>query len=135
MARKSPNPALSIVAPAPTPPPPPIELREHGLALWASIHRQYRIVDAGGIALLAQICRAWDRAEALRARIDDDGEVLTDKGGNPKSHPSLRDEIACQAFIARGLERLGLNLEPLRATAGRPGGKGLACWIPPTAAE
>jgi hypothetical protein len=40
----------------------------------------------------------------------------------PKAHPALRDELALRAFITRTLQRLGLDVEPVRAGVGRPGG-------------
>jgi hypothetical protein len=84
--------------------------------------RQYDISDAGGLALLGQICAAWDRVESLTAAIERDGPVLyTGQTGTPRVHPGLKDEIANRGFISRGLERLGLNLEPVRSSVGRPG--------------
>ena len=48
--------------------------------------------DAAGIELLAQACAAADRAEALRAAIDRDGEVVQTRTG-PRAHPGLRAEL------------------------------------------
>jgi hypothetical protein len=88
----------------------------------------YRIEDEGGIELLAQACAALDRAEALAAAIAEDGAVIRTRSG-PKSHPACKDELACRAFVARTLERLGLNVEVVKSP-GRPT-KPLG-WIPPT---
>lgn len=115
-----PKPPLSIVgASASSPfPEPPGALGEAGLSLWNRVQREYGISDSGGAELLYQICGAADRLGQLQAAIDADGPVIQTRNG-PKSHPALRDEIACRAFIARGLTRLGLSLEPVRAP-GRP---------------
>ena len=78
----------------------------------------YRIDDVGGIELLAQVCAAQDRVEALAEAINRDGETLHTRNG-PKAHPALRDELACRAFIVRTLERLGLNVETIKPM-GRP---------------
>lgn len=59
--------------------------------------------DAGGTALLAQICHAQDRVEQLASQIAIDGVVIYTKTG-PKAHPAMRDELANRAFIVRGLQ-------------------------------
>ena len=128
------NKSITLLPPNAEPPAPPLKLQDPGMALWRSILKQYDIRDAGGIALLAQICRAWDRCERLVREIERDGEILRDIDDGLKAHPAMKYEIQCQAFISRGLERLGINLQPLHASARRPGGMGLS-WIPPTAAE
>jgi hypothetical protein len=95
--------------------------------LWTRIASKYDVTDAGGVELLTLACQSLDRAEGLRAQIDEDGEVLYIKG-IPKAHPAVRDEINCRAFIARSLSRLGLAVEvsPIR-NVGRPpiGGYGV----------
>jgi hypothetical protein len=83
---------------------------------------QYQIDDAGGIELLCQACQAADRVEALSEQINRDGEIVRARGGIPRSHPGLRDEIALRSFIVRTIERLGLNFEAVRASVGRPPG-------------
>lgn len=83
---------------------------------------EYQIADRGGIELLAQACTALDRAEALAARIAQDGEILVVKGV-PHAHPCIREELAARAFDCRTLQRLGLNIEPVKP-AGRPAGVG-----------
>ncbi len=82
------KPPLTLIASTPTAVGPPRELGEHGLALWTSIQAEYRIDDVGDITVLVQLCAAADRAEALGARIDADGETITGKMGL-KAHPCL----------------------------------------------
>ena len=48
-----------------------------------------------------------------------DGEMIR-IGESVRSHPLLRDEATFTALAARLLARLGLDLEPVRAAAGRP---------------
>ena len=98
---------------------PPRQLGEHGLALWNSVMAEYRIEDRGGIELLAQACTALDRAESLAQAVARDGETAMSKGGLPKVHPAVREEMNCRAFVCRVLERLGLNVEAVRPQ-GRP---------------
>jgi hypothetical protein len=100
----------------------PPDLGEHGLELWRSVQAQYQIDDAGGYAMLHQACLALDRAEACRAQIAEDGQVVRARG-TIKDHPLLRHEVAARAFAVRTLARLGLDLEPIRSGPGRPPGR------------
>jgi hypothetical protein len=121
MVKKSTKPSLKIVSSSPTTgQQPPRKLGQHGLNLWRTVTSEYNITDAGGIEILMQVCRATDRVEALATQIDEEGETITVKGV-PKSHPLLRDEIQIRAFICRGLQKLGLNVEAIKPI-GRPGG-------------
>ena len=88
------------------------------MSLWNAVMTDYRIMDVGGVELLAQICAAQDRLEELAACIARDGAVVYTRLG-PKAHPALRQELAARAFICRTLERLGLNIETVKP-AGRP---------------
>ena len=76
--------------------------------------------------MLAQACAGLDRAEALRAQIDADGDVIRVRG-NVREHPAIKLELAARAFVVRTLARLGLNFEPLRTSVGRPPPRG---WQP-----
>ena len=120
MVEKTP---LSVVPtgmpPAATASPPPATLGEAGADLWRRVMAEYQIDDVGGREMLAQACAACDRATGLAALIERDGAVLYGKGG-PRSHPAIKDELACRAFICRTLHRLGLDVEPVRSV-GRPG--------------
>jgi hypothetical protein len=88
--------------------------------LWDRITKDYELTDAGGMELLTLACQCLDRAEALRAQIDHDGEIQYVKNV-PKAHPAIRDEINCRKFIAASLSRLGLALEvPGQRPVGRP---------------
>jgi hypothetical protein len=127
MARNPDQPPLTVVAPTATGISPPRRLNRHGLALWNAIMSEYRIEDRGGIELLAQACAAQDRVEALKARIDAEGETILTRAG-PRAHPALRDELQLRAFICRTLERLGLNVEVVKPV-GRPAG--FTSWVPP----
>jgi hypothetical protein len=109
---------FTLIEPISTGIAPPRKLGQHGMSLWNSIQTAYQIDDVGGIELLAQICAAADRVEALAERISVDGEVIQTPNG-PKAHPALRDELAGRAFIVRTLERLGLNVETIKPM-GRP---------------
>jgi hypothetical protein len=111
---------LSIVpAPGAVTADPPANLGPAGTNLWRSILSQYDIRDSGGLALLEQAAFANDRAQRLRVEIDAAGEILHTRNG-PREHPGLKAELASRAFVARTLCKLGLNVEPLRPSVGRP---------------
>ena len=97
---------------------PPRKLGDLGLSLWQSIQDEYKIDDAAGRELLAQACECADRIGRLAAKIDADGEVIETENG-PKVHPAIKEELAGRNFIVKTLQKLGLNLEPVR-TVGRP---------------
>jgi hypothetical protein len=88
------------------------------MQLWQRIQAEFSIRDAGGIELLCLAAAALDRAEALSAAITEQGETIITKGGI-RSHPSVKDEIACRALCARLLQRLGVLDQPIKAP-GRP---------------
>jgi hypothetical protein len=98
---------------------PPRELGLHGRVLWDDILREFRIEDRAGLELLTLACEALDRAERLARQINEDGEVVKGSAGMMKEHPGLRSELQNRAFVARTLERLGLNLEAVKPV-GRP---------------
>jgi hypothetical protein len=100
---------------------PPATLDKAGAALWQSIQNEYRIDDAGGREMLAQICAAEDRAAEYAALIAHDGPTIRTKAGL-RDHPLIRHELAARSFIVRSLHRLGLNVEPTRGAVGRPAG-------------
>ncbi|MGV7219233.1 P27 family phage terminase small subunit [Bradyrhizobium sp. UFLA05-112] len=116
-------PILTVIDPASKPDPlaPPPGLGEAGEKLWVAIHADFAITDAGGLAMLHQICAAADRVAECTATIARDGPVIRTKAGL-KDHPLLRHELAAQSFIVRSLHRLGLDIEPTRHEIGRPAG-------------
>jgi hypothetical protein len=85
------------------------------------VTNKYVVEDAAGVEMLTQLCAALDRAEALSARVAEDGEIDRTLTGI-KAHPAIKEELACRGFAVRTLQKLGLNFEPLRAGPGRPSG-------------
>jgi hypothetical protein len=98
---------------------PPRKLGDHGRALWDRIMTAYDIADEAGREMLTLACQTLDRVEALREQIDRDGATILVRGA-PREHPGLKPELAGRAFICRTLSRLGLDVEPLQPSAGRP---------------
>jgi hypothetical protein len=97
-----------------------------GADLWTRILSAYDLPDEGGRQLLYEACCAADRASQLKVAIDRDGATVMTRTG-PKIHPGLKPELEQRAFVAKCLQRLGLDLEPLRPGPGRPpdGGTGI----------
>jgi hypothetical protein len=120
------KPAFSIVSPEATGGSPPRDLG-HGRKLWDEVQAAYGIADRGGVELLAQACSGLDRAEQLAEAIKADGAIIYSRTGVPRSHPAVKDELACRAFVVRTLERLGLNVESVRPV-GRP--PSIGGWTP-----
>lgn len=112
------KPSLTLAGSAPTATQPPRKLGPSGRQLWDGVIGEYDIRDRGGLELLCLAAETLDRVQRLGDRIDAEGEVVRTKSG-PKAHPALRDELAGRAFVARTLERLGLNVETIKPV-GRP---------------
>jgi hypothetical protein len=87
--------------------------------LWRSVTSEYDIDDAGGTETMLQICEAADRLGSIAETIKAEGLTVRTKAG-PKEHPLLKSELALRAFIVRGLQRLGINIEAVQAGPGRP---------------
>jgi hypothetical protein len=120
--KKSP-PKLKLVKPSSSLPDttqPTRKLGDHGLTFWNKVMSEYQIGDSGGLEILQQICGAIDAVESQSEQIERDGETILVKGVL-RSHPLLRELLANRAFVCRGLQRLGLNVEAIKPI-GRPGG-------------
>jgi hypothetical protein len=94
-------------------------LGHHGQRLWSLVQSEYGISDVGGREMLTQIAELLDRAEELRETINRDGAVIYSKSG-PRLHPACHEETSLRVAIGKMLERLGLNLEPLKSPGGQP---------------
>lgn len=97
---------------------PPPDLARPGRDLWLKVTREFAFDDVGSLTLLHIACQSLDRAESLRKRIDEDGEMIPSPNGM-KAHPLLREELGNRVFLARSLQRLGLDREPVQML-GRP---------------
>jgi hypothetical protein len=111
---------LTVVRSEPTATQPPYTLGRHGRSLWDRVQAEYDVTDAGGIEMLAQACAGVDIATKLQEEIERDGAVIRVRG-SVRAHPAVKDLIATRAFIVRTLIKLGLNFEPVKSSAGRPG--------------
>lgn len=101
----------------------PNHLSKEARRIWKEILEEYDIADAAGLHILRVALEAYDRAQAAREAIDQDGMTLKDKFGQTKPHPLLPIERDSRAAFLAGLKALNLDLEPLRDRPGRPAGK------------
>ena len=79
MAKKPPTLAVIDSSSKPHPLAPPPGLGEAGAKLWHAIHADYVIDDAGGLAMLHQICAAADRVAEYALTIARDGPTIRTK--------------------------------------------------------
>jgi hypothetical protein len=98
----------------------PEHLGDAGRALWHAIIADYRINDAGGLALLGQAAEACDRVAECRRLITEQGAVIRSNGA-VRAHPLLATERDARAAMLRAIRYMNLDVEPLGAV-GRPVG-------------
>jgi P27 family predicted phage terminase small subunit len=103
-------------------PAPPRPLGDDGAKLWQAIQAEYVVTDSGGVELLLQACESLDYVQECRRIIERDGMVSKSKGGMIRDHPLLRHQLAARSFISRCISKLGLDVEAIRPSPGRPGG-------------
>ena len=97
---------------------PPPDLGRAGADFWRKVTKEFHFDDIGSLTLLALACQALDRAESLRARIDADGEMVPGPNGL-RGHPLLKEELNNRTFLARTIQRLNIDREPV-LQVGRP---------------
>lgn len=76
--------------------------------LWLRLRDEYGIVDAGGLAVLEQAARCYDRAEEARRMLDREGVVTKDRWGQRKPHPAATVERDARAQLLAALRQLNI---------------------------
>jgi hypothetical protein len=118
--KKSQKPTLRVVGSTPVNAfEPPANLGKSGASKWQSIMADFVIEDRAGLELLTQLCGAIDDLDVTSATIARDGLMVRSRNGVVKEHPLLRHQIALRSFICRTIQRLGLDVEPVKSV-GRP---------------
>jgi len=100
----------------------PKHLSPESRKFWKALVNQSEIGDAAGLKILRVALESFDRAQAARQAIDQDGLTMLDKNGQKKAHPLLPVERDSRAAFLAGLKALNLDLEPLKDMPGRPRG-------------
>lgn len=80
----------------------------HGQRVWDDVMQQYAIADIGGIELLCEACTALDIAVELNKERKHETSA-------PARRDLLKLELQYRAMYVRTLQRLGLDLEPIKA--------------------
>ena len=100
MKKSGSPPRLALVEPGLTESKPSRPLGEEtrtGFTTRRRVTAEYApIDDAAGVEMLTQCCQAVDLAEALSARIAEDGEIIRTMNGI-KAHPAIKDGLAAYA--------------------------------------
>ncbi len=101
----------------------PKNLSSEAKSLWRKLAGEYAIDDEGGRLILATVCESFDRMREAQQQIRKDGLVQVDRFGQPKPHPAAVIERDSRAGMLQALKSLNLDVEPLNAGPGRPGGR------------
>ena len=88
----------------------PKHLSREAKIIWKGIVLEYAITDIAGLRILMVALEAYDRAQAARRQIDQEGMTVKDKYDQIKQHPLLPVERDSRAAFLAGLK--ALNLEP-----------------------
>ena len=94
---------------------PPADLQRTGRDLWGTVTHEYEFNDSGSLILLAEACRAIDRAEQCAKVIARDGPLITSTNGTIKEHPLLKVELLARSFATRTLIRIGIVDPPAKS--------------------
>jgi hypothetical protein len=117
------KPPSNLVGTNRNPASPPANLKPTGRELWQTILHEYEIDDSGSLALLAEACKAADRAAECSKIIDKEGLVIATKMG-VRDHPLMKAELLLRSFVTRTLIRIGV-VDPPKNPIGRPPRGGL----------
>lgn len=100
----------------------PDTLSKEAAQWWDKIVYEFDITDEAGFLLLQTAMESFDRMKQCQRRIKKDGQVIHDRFKQLRVHPLLAAERGARAQMLAALKALNLDLEPLRAGPGRPGG-------------
>ncbi len=102
---------------------PPKGLSREAARWWRRLLGEYEIGDEAGLLLLQMALESFDRMRQAQAALAKDGLVVTDRFAQKKAHPLCTVERDSRAQMLAALKALNLDVEPLRNTPGRPGGR------------
>ncbi len=95
----------------------PSELSPEARAWWHEIRKAYAIEDTGGLKILTEGARAYDRALQAAAILERDGLDTLDRYGQVREHPMLRVERQSREQVLRAIKLL--NLGTAQAATGK----------------
>lgn len=88
----------------------PAHLNAPERVLWRQLLSAHRFDDAASLALLRTAMEAHMRARRCREAIDRDGEAVSDRFGQTKSHPLLPAERDARSAFLAAMKLLGLDM-------------------------
>ena len=101
-----------------------LETPEHFSAeaksLWLAILQEYDL-ESSEKAILKVALENYDRMQACREQIKEEGFTIIDPSGRMRAHPALTAEKAAASVYLQAFRLLGLGAEEPRPV-GRPGG-------------
>ena len=104
-------------------PKPPKGLSREACQWWRRLTAEYDIGDDAGRLILATALEAFDRMRQAQAVLATDGLSIKDRFNQVKAHPLCVVERDSRAQMLAALKALNLDIEPLRKSPGRPGGR------------
>jgi P27 family predicted phage terminase small subunit len=90
---------------------------------WIKLVSEWHLDDPA-LLLLESALECFDRMREAQRIISAEGVVISDRFGQKKQHPATLIERDAKSTMARLLDQLHLDLEPLRDSPGRPPGGG-----------
>jgi P27 family predicted phage terminase small subunit len=102
-------------------PKPPKHLSREAKSLWKKLVSRW-VLDEAGLVLLESALEAFDRMRGAQEAVAKDGAFIKDRFDQLRAHPAIAVERDAKGVLLRNLKALGLDIEPLHAGPGRPGG-------------
>src|SRR5450759_5625882 len=78
--------------------------------LFAAVMTTY-VLEGHHVQILVKALEAFDRADAARAIVQNEGILTTSRLGEVKAHPAMAIERDSRAAFFAGIKQLGLDLE------------------------
>ena len=103
--------------------PSPETLSDEASQWWIKITTEYGITDQGGLLILQTALEAFDRMRDAQRTLETEGLIVQDRFMQQKAHPLCTVERDNRAQFMQGIKALNLDIEPLKDSPGRPGGK------------
>lgn len=100
----------------------PKHLSAESKGIYRQIVREYNINDPAGLSILKVAFEAFDRAEAARKAIEDEGMQVKDRFDVMKPHALMQTERDARGQFLTAIKAMNLDLEPLNDKPGRPPG-------------
>lgn len=90
----------------------PAHLSPEAKRLWKRLFAEWVIDEPGSVAILVSALESFDRCQAARRAIAEDGLSVKDRWGVPKVHPLAAVLRDAEASFRAGLRQLGIDKAP-----------------------